>query len=178
LIGFTVVAACVATAGITDMMLHNRRRRNEWFAEKSAESTRNMLLAIQALERGEATEDQILLINRAKVAEQVAEEKKNRPGMFKRVKGWLYGGLSEEEKRGGRLGVAGAVEEKIQERRAEGTEVAGGGGILQAVGEKVDARRREMETLAESVNPAGGSLDQRAQLLVDSTSSWLGLGKR
>ncbi|EGP89305.1 unnamed protein product [Zymoseptoria tritici ST99CH_1A5] len=178
LIGFTVISAAVATAGITDMMMHNRRRRNEWFAEKSAEATRNMLLAIQAVERGEATEDQVLLINRARVAEQVAEEKKNKPGIFKRAKGWLYGGLSEEEKRGGRLGVVGAVEEAVEERRDGGT-----GGVLQAVEEKMESsRRREMETLAESINPAGGSLDQRAQLLVDSasnvTSSWFGLGRR
>ncbi|KAF2863855.1 hypothetical protein K470DRAFT_84046 [Piedraia hortae CBS 480.64] len=34
IIGFTVVSAVVATAGTTDMIMHNRKRRAEWRAEQ------------------------------------------------------------------------------------------------------------------------------------------------
>lgn len=179
LVGFTVVAAVVATAGITDMMLHNRRRRKEWFAEKQAESAREFAIAKQAEARGAATEDQMLLINRARAAMEAEEAKKNRPGLFKRAGTWL--GLAEEEKKGGRFSQnAASVTEFVADSVQEGaTSIAQEGrGVLHAVEQKMDESRRHAENLHQTANPAGGPLDRQAQSAVDSvksrTPNWTG----
>ncbi|CZT15827.1 uncharacterized protein RCC_01663 [Ramularia collo-cygni] len=178
LIGFTVVSAIVATAGITDMMLHNRRRRKEWFAEKQAESARAFAVAKQAEAAGVATEDQMLLINRAVVTMQAEAAKKNRPGIFKRAGTWL--GLSEEETKGGRLSQAAAsttefVSDSIQDGAA--TVAEEGRGVLHAVEQKMEENRRHTEHLQQT-NLVGGPLDRQAQVAVDTlsdkTSSWTG----
>ena len=178
LIGLTVLIGMVATAGISDMVLHNRRRRNEWLAEKRVEEAREVAVARQSMEQGTATEDQILLINRERAKSEAAEAKKNRPGIFKRSTGWLFGGLSTEEKTGGRLGAevqAQAVvprEEVLGEREDRG--------VLQAVQVKVEENRRSQEKVAEPFRPHGGPLDMEAQRTVNaaidvqkSWTSWL-----
>lgn len=179
LIGFTVVATVVATAGITDMMLHNRRRRKEWFAEKQAESAREFAVAKQAEAHGVATEDQMLLINRAVVAMQAEAAKKNRPGIFKRAGTWL--GLSDEETKGGRLSQAAAsttqsVSESIQDGAASVAEE--GRGVLHAVEQKMEENKRHADHLHQTAHPMGGPLDRQAQLAVDTlsdkTKSWTG----
>lgn len=177
LIGFTVVATVVATAGITDMMLHNRRRRKEWFAEKQAESAREYAVAKQAESYGVATEDQMLLINRARVAMESEEAKKNRPGMFKRAGTWL--GLAEEDKKSGRLSqTAASTTELVADSVQQGAESVAkeGRGVLHAVEQKVEENRRHAEHLQQTANPSGGLLDRQAQLAADSvtdrTRSW------
>lgn len=58
LITITLVSAAVATAGITDMVMHNRRRRGEWLAQKQAETAAATFEAKRALGAGEElTED-------------------------------------------------------------------------------------------------------------------------
>ncbi|CAK3817013.1 hypothetical protein SEPMUDRAFT_164801 [Lecanosticta acicola] len=175
LIGLTVVSAAVATAGITDMLLHNRRRRNEWLAEKKAESARELTVAKEAATKGAATEDQILLINRERAAEEAAEAKKNRPGMIKRASSWLFSGLQKEEQKGGRLGTTTAVAE-AQNKSSEITWTGQGKGVLQAVEDKVDSHRRQGETVPELISPSGGPLDREAQVVANdvwkATRSW------
>ena len=95
----------MATAGITDMLLHNRRKRNDWLAEQQAKSARDLADAKRAEMAGTITEDQMLLINRERAAVEAAEKKKNRPGVFKRVSEWLFSDLSKEEQKGGRLSL-------------------------------------------------------------------------
>ena len=108
LIGLTVISGMVAAAGITDMLLHNRRRRNEWLDEKRAETQVQVKEALAAQEEGRATDDQMLLINRERAAIEAAEAKRNRPGIFKRAKNAIFSGLSNEEQKGGRIGAGAA----------------------------------------------------------------------
>ena len=179
LIGLTVVSGCVATAGITDMLLHNRRRRNEWLAEQQAKSARELGEARRAETAGSATEDQILLINRERAADEAAEARKNRPGMFKRTTNWLFSGLSSEEHKGGKLGAAAAAassDAPIQTQREELLGQQHDRSVVQAVEEKVNANRRQGEKVEEVVRPLGGPLDRQAQLAFDgmsgSSRSW------
>ncbi|KAK3640727.1 hypothetical protein LTR22_016846 [Elasticomyces elasticus] len=180
LIGLTVVTACVATAGITDMLLHNRKRRNEWLAEQQARTAKDTAEARRAMAIGSATEDQMLLINRQRAAEEAAEARKNRPGMFKRATGWLFSDLSSEEQKGGRLGAmaagaGSAVAAVTPTQRPEGQKHDRS--VLQAVEEKLDANRRQGEKVEEVLRPRGGPLDRQAQLVVDtaagSSRSWM-----
>lgn len=176
LIGMTVVTAMVATAGITDMLLHNRRRRNEWLAEKQAQSARDLREAQRALAQGAATEDQMLLINRERAAQESEEARRNRPGVFKRATGWVFGGLEKEEKKGGRLGAgmnAPAVREELLGEKEDR-------GVLQAVEEKVEENRRAGERVEEVLRPLGGPLDRQAEAATRSVeqagrswSSWI-----
>lgn len=159
LIGLTVVTGMVATAGITDMLLHNRRRRNEWLAEKQAQSARDLREAQNALAQGSATEDQMLLINRERAAFEADEAKRNRPGMFKRATGWVFGGLEKEEKKGGTLGVGAAGPTTREPMLGETADR----GVLQAVEEKVAEDRRSGERVDEVLRPLGGPLDRQAE---------------
>ncbi|KAF2167855.1 hypothetical protein M409DRAFT_22002 [Zasmidium cellare ATCC 36951] len=175
LVGFTVLSAAVATAGITDMLLHNRRRRNEWLAEKQAESARELAIAKQALDQGRASEDQMLLINRERVAEEAAEAKMNKPGIIKRTTSWMFGGLSQEEQKGGRLGAAASGSQSASDevRQISSSLADEGKSVLQAVSNNVESHRREGEAVQELINPAGGPLDRRAQAVADAASrSW------
>jgi len=179
LIGFTVLAAAVATAGITDMLLHNRRRRNEWFAEQRAKSERDLAEARGALAAGTASEDQMLLINRERSAEEAAQAKKNRPGVFRRTSDWLFSGLSKEEQKGGKLGAAAAA---VEASAADAGLVAPAPGqqhdrsVLQAVEDKVKANRRQGERVEEVVRPSGGPLDRyaasAAAAILTTEKSW------
>jgi hypothetical protein len=172
LIGLTVLTAMVATAGISDMVLHNRRRRNEWLAQKRAEELREVAVARQAMEEGVATQDQVLLVNRERAKVEAAEAKRNRSGVFRRATGWLTGGLSKEEQKGGRLG-AGVVESEREEVLGEKEDR----GVLRAVEEKVEQRRRSGEKVEEVLRPLGGPLDREAERTVnaaaDAGRSWM-----
>lgn len=170
LIGLTVVAGVVATAGITDMLMHNRRRRNEWLAEKQAQSAAELLEARKAQSKGIVTEDQMLLINRERAKEAAEEEKRNRPGMFKRAGSYLFGGLSQEEQKGGKLGAAvSQAEEKVFGKESQE-------GVLGQVKEQVESRRRAGERVEGIVKPFGGPLDRQAEAAVtaavDKSKSW------
>lgn len=176
LIGLTVLSTMVAAAGVTDMILHNRRRRTEFLEAQQAKSATDLAAAKVALEAGQVTEDQILLINRDRAAMEAEEAKRNRPGIFKRMTGSLFGDLSAEEQKGGRLG-AGAREAAITPKE----EMLGereDRGVLQAVQEKVEQNRRTGERMEETVRPLGGPLDREAErassAILSSSKSWFG----
>lgn len=179
LIGLTVVSGAVATAGITDMLLHNRRRRNDWLAEQQAKSARDLAEAREAQAMGAVTEDQILLLNRERAAQEAAEAKKNKPGVFKRTTNWLFSGLSTEEQKGGRLGAAAASgsDAPASFQTAEPHGQQHDRSVLQAVEDHVEAHRRSGEKLEEIVRPAGGPLDREAQRTLDvvtgESKSWI-----
>ena len=176
LIGLTVVSGAVATAGITDMLLHNRRRRNEWFAEQRAKSAMELAEARRAEAVGTATEDQVLLINRERVAEEAAEAKKSRPGVIKRTTNWMFSGLSKEEQKGGKLGaVAAATASTPAAAVAESSEPVSGQqhdrSTLQVIEDKIEANRRQGERIEEVVRPLGGPLDRQANLAAEALSN-------
>ena len=172
LIGATILTAMVATAGISDMVLHNRRRRNEWLAQKRAEEALEVDQARRAMEVGTATEDQVLLVNRTRAREEAKEAKRTRPGIIIRSTGWLFGGLSKEETKGGRLGA-----EAVQSGREDVLGEREHRGVLQAVEEKVEERRRTGEKVEEVLRPMGGPLDREAERTVaaaaDTGRSWM-----
>ncbi|KAM0720459.1 hypothetical protein Q7P37_004595 [Cladosporium fusiforme] len=172
LIGLTIVAGVVATAGITDMLMHNRRRRNEWLAEKKAQSAAELLEARKAKNMGTITEDQMLLINRERVREAAEAEKKSQPGMFKRAGSYLFGGLEKEEQKGGKLGAAAAkAEEAVQPVKEQLLGQNEDLGVLKSVEQKVASHRREGERLEEIVKPLGGPLDRQAESAAQAAAS-------
>lgn len=154
------------------MLMHNRRRRNEWLAEKQAQSAAELLEARKAKSMGTITEDQMLLINRERVREAAEAEKKNEPGMFKRAGSYLWGGLEKEEQKGGKLGAAAAKAEEAAQPVKE--QLLGSNedpGVLKAVEQKVASHRREGEKVEEIVKPLGGPLDRQAESAANAVAS-------
>ncbi|KAK3686860.1 hypothetical protein LTR37_019412 [Vermiconidia calcicola] len=180
LIGLTVVSGMVAVAGISDMMLHNRRRRNEWLAGQQAKTAIDLAEAKAAQAEGRVTEDQILLINRERAAAEAQEAKRNRPGMFKRARNYLFSGLSSEEQKGGKLGAGASAAAASQVPREEILGEKEDRGVLKAVEEKVEANRRSGERVEEILRPVGGPLDRQAERVASAIagtsqtwSSWI-----
>ena len=69
-----------ATFAIGDMLIHNRRKRNEWLEEQQRKSAIALEEARQAANTGTANEDQILLLNRERAAAQAEAERKIKTG--------------------------------------------------------------------------------------------------
>lgn len=166
------------------MLMHNRRRRNEWLAEQRAKHAYQLAEARDAQTRGLATEDQVLLINRERAADEAAETKKNRPGMMKKTTNWLFGGLEKEETKGGRLAATATASQSgpVMLPFSPSEEVTPD--FLDAVEEKIIDQRRQGDTSAVALRSAGGPLDQQAQLVINRASDasrgwteWLRGGK-
>jgi hypothetical protein len=176
------VAAVITAVSLTDMILYNRKKRREFYAEKSAERQKDLVLAREAFTRGHANEDQILLLNQERAAQEAALEKKNKPGVFKRARDWMFSGLSNEEigapnetvtveSLSEKKGIAEQAAERVGLASAEGSANTGRGlGILKAVDE---SRRAGEKIIPQS---SGGHLDQlgeeTAGAAKKSTKSW------
>ena len=82
-------------------MIHNRRKRAEFFAEQKAIKANAVQQATLAIEHGTASEDQIEFLNREQEHDRhladAAAEKANKKGIFGRSKDWLFSGLKKEE---------------------------------------------------------------------------------
>lgn len=182
LIGLTVITGMVATAGITDMMLHNRRRRNEWLAQKKAETAADLQVALVAQQEGRASDDQMLLINRERAAHEAAEAKKNRPGMFRRATNAVFGGGSTTQQQDSRMGAEAAdtlavshvLKEEFPRTPMQFSQKQEEREIEQRLEEAVEDHRIAHDGLPK---PHGGPLDQQAQRAVNAVAtsggSWM-----
>ncbi|EON65319.1 hypothetical protein W97_04557 [Coniosporium apollinis CBS 100218] len=160
LIGFTGVASVVALFSLGDMIIYNRRKRKEWFNDMREKEARELAAAQEAAALGAADEDQILLINRVRAAQEADAAKKSRPGLFKRITGVFYGGLSQEEQQGGKLNTS-IVEQARDAVSNAGEEVKEEGlGIMRAVEDKRREGEKAIEAHAPQVRVNGGPLDQ------------------
>lgn len=143
------------------MVLHNRRRKGEWLAQKQAETAAATAEAKRALAAGERlTEEQMLLVNQDRAAREARERKEREPGWGGRVWGWITGGLEQEEKQGGKL-RGGLPEGEIVE------------------GVKTEMGKTEEAVVVNTVRK-GGPLDQEAEKAVEGLAdrgrglvSWL-----
>ena len=156
--------------------------------------------AIEAEKAGqELDDDQRLVLNRERVRVMAEEAKKER-GWGKRVKGWLTGGLKEEEEaraqlvvpsEGEVLRMVGVRESDVLERMKGGEEERrDGSGVLEAVKEKEREVEREVEERKVGGDPwgrkgsplgrSGGPLDRVAEEAVEKAKGkggWMSWGK-
>jgi len=169
LIGLTVVCGVVASFAIGDMLIHNRRKRNEWLAEQQLKTAQDVAEARRLVREGVAlNEDQILLLNRERAADEAQAAKLAKKGILTSVKESLFGGLSEEEVKGGKIGAASrAIEESVHGAAGEQPRDLG---IVKAVEEE----RRRGEAVEQTLHPSGGPLDKQATEFTAKTKSWTG----
>jgi hypothetical protein len=135
------IAGVVTVYALGDMMIYNRRKRAEFFAEQRALHESKLHDAREAVRGQRATEEQLQLLAQEREAERAAEEKKQQKGSWARSKEWLFSGLKTEDDAGS------AQVAKVESVPGE---------IMKAVGEKkaqvvAEEKRREQQ---------GGMLDR------------------
>lgn len=172
LIAITGIAGVVTVFALGDMIVYNRRKRREWFHEQNQKHAIAMAEAKRAVASGTATEDQILLLNNERNKE---EHEKNKKGIFKRTKEAIFGGLSEEEQKGGKIGAmafqaSDKAHDAFNELRSDAQEAKDNGlGILQAVEEK---RREGEKAQAQDPGPLDRMAEEAAQAATQKSKSW------
>ncbi|CAF9921331.1 hypothetical protein IMSHALPRED_005151 [Imshaugia aleurites] len=182
-----VVAAAITGVSLTDMIVHNRRKRTAFYNEQHALYSQRLIEAIETEKSGAPLDDdQTLILNRERARVQAEEAAKQRT-WGKMIKGVFVGDLKRDDEgaepgekvvvpsEGEILQKMGVDQAAILERArladeeagVEGKEVEGGreegrrdgSGILRAVAEK----RREGERVMEAAGVRGGPLDQMAE---------------
>jgi hypothetical protein len=167
------------------MIVYNRRKRTEFYAVMEKLRSDEYAKAIEADARGEATDDQMLLINqeRARLEQMRIDKEKKEKGVWRRMKETVIGTETYEEQKGGTLGLG---------RRR--TDDAPKGSVGEAVGELLAQKEQQVKLGAEhavravgsstNTRGAGGPLDQLGQQTADSVSnntkswtSWLTGGR-
>ena len=183
----TVVTVAITAFSLTDMILHNRRKRTAFYNEQHAIYAQRLIGAIETEKAGlPLDEDQTLILNRERARVQAEEAAKAR-SWGKMIKGVFIGDLKRDEdagepgedvvvpSEGEVLQKLGVDQTTILERAAQadrGSGVVGansdggreegrrdGSGILQAVAEK----RREGERAMDAAGVGGGPLDRMAE---------------
>lgn len=172
-ISITVLAGGVAAFSLGDMIIYNRRKRKEFFAEQYKLLQERLVEAREAAAKGIADEDQMLLINRERAAEEAEQARKAKKRMWSFITGvFSTEGLKQEDTASGmdvlgeggltKVGegnlliepagetLAGTTKEKAETPRL---------GILQAVEEK----RRDGEREFQRRGVDDGPLDQIAE---------------
>jgi hypothetical protein len=155
------------------MLMHNRRKRNEWLQEQEIKAARELVIAKRAEALGQASEDQRLLINRERAKFEAQEEKKNRPGIFKRTTTWLTGGLSQVEQKGGKLANATADQADKTAAKAQQAAHSVAEQAKESFHNAEDTVRGSVGTAAVTggAQLAGGPLDRQAQAAANAASS-------
>lgn len=78
-------------------MIYNRRKRAEFYMEQKALKENAIRSARLAIAAGEASEEQILFIQREEEHDAQLKARAQKKGIFKRGKEWLFSGLKNEE---------------------------------------------------------------------------------
>lgn len=157
------------------MIVYNRRKRAEFYAVMEKLRADEYTKALDAESHGQATDDQMLLINqeRARYEQMQIDQEKREKGVWRRMKESMVGTEAYEEQKGGTLGI-GRRKEDMKESVGEAV-----GELLAQKGEKVRIGAEKVEALvgASAHKPvAGGPLDQLGQQTAESvsksTKSW------
>jgi hypothetical protein len=173
----TVVCGVTASFAIGDMLMHNRKKRNEWLADQQAKHQVKINEARVAFNQGLADEDQVLLLNQERTKSEAAELQKKQPGMISRI----FSSAPKEESKGGNLGAAAraaaqdaAVE--VKETATAAKEKVKDLGIVKAVEDKVEEHKWQKPQTVGAEAVIGGPLDREAAASVlavqQKTQSW------
>ncbi|KAM3066903.1 hypothetical protein ACMFMG_007049 [Clarireedia jacksonii] len=100
LIGITFVAGGVTVYALGDMMIFNRRKRTEFFAQQKFKYEMALKQAREAHELGMATESQLEFLNKEREHQEKVkqwEEERKKKGIWARSKAWLFSGMKKED---------------------------------------------------------------------------------
>ena len=141
-----MVTVAIATFSLTDMILHNRRKRSAFYAEQHAIYAQRLMEAIESEKAGRPLDDdQTLVLNRERArvqAEMAAKERSWR----KTIREALLGGLKTDDDEG---------EEGAGERAETTVVVPSEGEILQKIGVDQTAILERARTQADKDQDSG-----------------------
>lgn len=152
----------VTVYALGDMMIYNRRKKAEFFAEQKAMHMSKLHDAQMAIKAGTASEEQVHFIQQERMLDAEDAAKKARKGAWARSKEWLFSGLKKDD-------VAEEQVNKIQDsaknfaNEAESALRESKSSILQAVGERKDEVRTQAKSALETEKERqrhGGPLDR------------------
>lgn len=180
----TVIAMGVTVFALGDMILYNRRKRNLFYAEQQTLLQQRLTEAREAAAMGIADEDQILLLNRERAAEEAEAAKKAKKGTWSIMMGiFATDGLKKEDSPAAAGNESVVISEKTGEEvvavpatipseivsktvpREEQSMVQGS--ILKAV----EGKRRDGEKELERSGATGGPLDRIAEQTTEPEKS-------
>ncbi|OCL13000.1 hypothetical protein AOQ84DRAFT_372576 [Glonium stellatum] len=180
LIAATGIAGLITVFSLGDMVVYNRRKRREFFAEQEKKKAEALALARAAVAQGIADDHQILLLNRERAAEESKLAEQQRAGIFKRTMHYLYGKPEDEKLNKQSSSVAGEENtwrDIAQESKLK-TEEGGGLGILKAVDDSrretsvVQAIQKVSQTTASSSGPLDRLAEEAASSAAKTSRSW------
>lgn len=188
IVTFTVVAGVVSVYSVWDMVQYNRARRAEWIEAQKRLEADELAMARLAYIKGEATEDQILLVEEANQAAEARGEKlppllaapEHRTHFEENIKPTFQGKTEESATKTssgkGVLGIfsgvlgGGAKKEEVKEETTQGlaeaqtqlTKLAADG--KEKLDQVIQAERENQQR--------GGPLDQLGTQPAASGKSW------
>ncbi|MDI1485896.1 MAG: hypothetical protein OHK93_004085 [Ramalina farinacea] len=203
LIGFSIIAGGITAFALTDMIMHNRRKRAAFYAEQHALYTQRLVAAIETEKAGiPLTPDQALVLNRERAKIQ-AEERKREASWRRKVGNVFMGGMKKdtmdaapEQQQGGMFAGGsvpseGDILETLGVDKVRMLEAAEGKGKVAGipaeepqptpVTERIAETRQEGERMLEERGSGGGMLDQLGSNVANSArdrSRWLNWGSR
>lgn len=152
------------------MVVYNRNKRKEWLASMQEKRAKDVAIARKAYAEGTASNEQMLLLNQERAAEESRLEKERNGGIFKRTKTYFFSGFSKEEKKGGRLAELQNEKESEGHMGGQTQEASESLGVLKATEAHKEAR------IAQEKRSIGGPLDQTAeqatQAMKTASRSW------
>lgn len=158
------------------MIVYNRHKRTEFYAVMEKLRSDEYAKALEAESTGQATDDQMLLINqeRARFEQMRIDQERREKGVWQRMKESVVGTESYEEQKGGTLGV-GRRRGEDSKKESVGEAV---GDLLAKRDEKIKFGAEKVEALVGGApgRNVGGSLDRLGQQTAESvsknTKSW------
>ncbi|CAL3963853.1 unnamed protein product [Diplocarpon coronariae] len=188
----SLIAASILAGGVTvyalgDMMIYNRKKRAQFFAEQKALHANAIYNARKSIEAGTATEDEIKFIKREDehVArlEEIARAKAEKKGFFKKGKEWLFSGLKNEEES---VDLGGSEKEPDCERTSKEDATIGLGerDIVRAIednkmaitnkGKQAFAEEKERQRTGGPLDRIGTKADEEVQSKSGNWTSFFG----
>jgi hypothetical protein len=176
------IAGLVSIYAMTDLILHNRRQKRAWIDRE----LQRLFDAQQAFVRGDATQEQLHLLQQERAGDEIVEKAKRDKERRKRESWWgkgkaaiglgpKDGSTAEDEARYGKV-KSEAMEvlpgERLLEEERWVGEKEGEKAVTGAVVNMVEERRRAGEKAAEKVPGAhAGPLDVLAGNITDAVKS-------
>lgn len=194
-----VLCTGVAIYSLGDMMVYNRRKRREFFAEQEKNYNIALARAYDAEARGVLTPDLALVLNKERAVLLWEEMQKEKKGVVKGAKDWLFGSFSKQERPGGAMGFASDEIKRIAEGRfreeGQGVGSSGVSGGVAGGGREVEPNVSESQLMVNKAaikkrltdvqqvgQPHGGLLDQvgqeAAEGVKNTSKSWWDWARR
>lgn len=105
------------TLAVSDMIMFNRRKKKQWIEDKLATYFEKLTEAQAAEERGQATEEQLVLVEKEKAIKRIERAEQEKKGWWwKKPRNWLRDKFKKDEGVGGMAPTPSPVLSELEAR--------------------------------------------------------------